>query len=299
MLDSVISRGISHASSSDDIVDVNQILTQTLSLFRYQMKARGILLDTSFAEGALPVRGDTFLLQQVFYIVFLNCVQFLIDSKEAKKMRLSSRSDGDIIMIDISADAAGLIMLKEQDPLKQFFATIEKGMGLGWYTLQKNIMGLGGRVTASGAFTFTIELPCAVFGSVPDKGADSRPSIGAPSAQRRVLIIDDEVMTGKVTAEMMEHLGFEAVYADDPMSALPLLKERRFDLVMVDYLMPKMNGIAFIREHASLLKDSCVVLMTGDSSLEDSRITNTCKVGLLKKPFGFKELTCLAEKTKA
>jgi DNA-binding NtrC family response regulator len=168
-------------------------------------------------------------------------------------------------------------------------------MGLGWYTLQKNITEQGGNIAVSDGrgFTITIELPLAFYETAAETGG------GRPSAQRRVLIIDDEVMTGKVTAEMMEHLGFEAVYADDPMSALPLLKERRFDLVMVDYLMPKMNGIAFIREHASLLKDSCVVLMTGDSSLEDSRITNTCKVGLLKKPFGFKELTCLAEKTKA
>ncbi|MDA8241404.1 MAG: response regulator [Nitrospiraceae bacterium] len=301
MLDTVISSGMKKNDPSC-LVDVNALLTQTVSLFRYQMRTKGILPVILLAEEALPFKGDLFRLQRAFYIVLLNAVQLLVDAGGEKKITLSSRSEEARIKIDVSVDTPGSVIPGETDPLKLFFAAIDKGMGLGWYTLRKNIAELGGNVTmaAGPGFVFTIELPCATGDAVAKTSAGPRSSDDAPACRRVVvLVIDDEEIAGKVTAEMLDYLGFETVRTDDPIAALPLLKERRFDLVMVDYQLPKINGETFIREYISLLKDSHVVLMTGDSSLSVPPIAGARKVGLLKKPFGLKELARLAEDVRA
>jgi DNA-binding NtrC family response regulator len=105
-------------------------------------------------------------------------------------------------------------------------------------------------------------------------------------------------MTAEVTAEMMAHLGFETVCVHDPMSALPILRERHFDLIMIDNQLPKINGITFINEYAPFFGDASVTLMTGDDSVDMSGIARTHKVNLLKKPFALKELKCLVQEMK-
>jgi CheY-like chemotaxis protein len=294
MLDNVITHGSGAGDHPYDVVDVNTLLTQTISLFGYQLKTRGVVLDTLLAEGALPVKGNSFVLQQAFYIALLNAVQIQINSRDDRKIALSSRIDGDSVRIDISLVSPVPVMLTGEDLLTQFFESLDKGMGMGWYTLKKNIARYGGTVAVAGGnhFTFSIELPCAV----PETGTEAAST--RPSVQPSVLIIDDEVMTAEVTAEMMAHLGFETVCVHDPMASLPLLRDRRFDLVLVDNQMPKMKGVTFIREYASLLRDSCVALMSGDASVDISGIAGRRSVSLLKKPFALKELKCLAREMK-
>jgi len=134
-----------------------------------------------------------------------------------------------------------------------------------------------------------------------EEGAGIEENASLLSARPTALIIDDEVMTGEVTAEMMRHLGFETEYFDRPLTALPTLRARSFNIIMIDYLMPKINGLDFIREHGSLFGDARVILMTGLSSFDVSDVEKTCKVSVLMKPFALKELTSLVQgmKTKS
>ncbi len=300
LLDKVAALSRKKAGSAEDPVDVTTILRQTVSLFSYQLRARNIPLYTSFHEGALPVRGCPVQLQQAFYIGLLNALQLFISSPGAAGITLASRPDAQVIRISMAVEGPGMLMFGGQDPLKQFFGAIGKGMGPGWYTLNRNIEAQGGKVMVAGGegVSFIMELPLAEVGGSPGAGIAGGESEGdAVSDQRSALIIDDEEMSGKVTAEMMTHLGYESVRVLDPAAALPLLRERRFDLIMVDYLMPRMDGVSFIRNHAPLLRDSQIVLMTGASSFDPSLLPGDLAVRILIKPFGFRELECLTLET--
>jgi CheY-like chemotaxis protein len=303
VLDTLLTHGSGKASPTHDVIDLNIILTQTIALLRYQMETKGILLDVLLAEGALPVKGDSMMLRQAFYIALLNAMQLQVASRDEKKITLWSRIEGDKIRVDITLGSHGLLMLKGKDLLAQFFETIEKGMGVGWYTLKRNIVDHGGSVAMAGgdSVTFTIKLPFADLETLAEPGeqGSGQLTLGDTHSVRPIaLIIDDEVMTAEVTGEMMAHLGFETVCVHDPMSALPILRERHFDLIMIDNQLPKINGITFINEYAPLLRDASVTLMTGDDSVDMSGITGIRKVNLLKKPFALKELKCLVQEMK-
>jgi len=303
ILDTLLSHGSGKVSPPYNVVDLNVILTQTISLLSYQLKTRGVLLDALLAEGALPVKGDSLVLQQVFYFALLNAVQLQAASRDEKKITLWSRTEGNTIRVDITLGSPKLGVLKGKDLLTHFFETLEKGTGVGWYTLNRDIADHGGSVTIAGgdSVTFMIQLPRAEIETFPenvDKGCEDCTVGDNPSVQPSALIIDDEVMTAEVTAEMMAHLGFETVCVYNPMTALPILRDRHFDLIMIDNQLPNINGITFIGEYASLLHDACVTLMTGDDSVDMSRIAGTRKVHLLKKPFALKELKCLVQEMK-
>lgn len=296
VFDSVIAQGSTKGKHSFEVCDAGSILGQACSLLDYQLKTKGILLDIIHPSEPMPVRADPFRLQQAFYIVLLNAVQLLIRSQGEKRIGLSSGIDGELVSIDISISSPELFLWRGEDLLKQFFETIGKGMGMGWYSLQRTIARHRGSITIQGGkiVSISIKLPCAVAGSISvdvetDSGIKSKPS---------ALIIDDETMTGGVTAEMMNYLGFETVYFDHPLSALPLLRERSFTIIMIDYMMPKMNGIEFITEHSILFGDADVILMTGLSSLDVSVVEKVRKVSVLNKPFALKELKCLTQEMK-
>lgn len=296
VFENVIARGNEKVRPSCGVCDAGSILGQACSLLSYQLKAEGIILDIIPPSEPLPVKADPFRLQQAFYIALLNALQLQISSPGEKKIQIASGIERKQVRIDISIRNPGLFVWSGEDLLKQFFETLGKGMGMGWYSLKRTLAGHRGSITiqCGESVSFSIMLPCAAPGSIslaaePGTGADRRPS---------ALIIDDEVMTGGVTAEMMNHLGFETVYFDCPLSALPLLRVRSFSIIMIDYLMPEMNGVEFVTEHGSLFGDADVILMTGLSSLDISAIDKVRRVSVLKKPFAFKELTCLVQETK-
>lgn len=57
-----------------------------------------------------------------------------------------------------------------------------------------------------------------------------------------VLIVDDQEANRELLKEQMHSLGYESMLAADGMAALAQMKERRPDLVLLDIMMPKMNG---------------------------------------------------------
>ncbi len=68
------------------------------------------------------------------------------------------------------------------------------------------------------------------------------------SGSRRVLVVDDEEMVREVVARYLERDGFTVVQASDGAEALAALKESLPDLVVLDLMLPKVEGVEVLRE---------------------------------------------------
>lgn len=88
------------------------------------------------------------------------------------------------------------------------------------------------------------------------------------SLQKRVLVVDDEPMNLKMIEFIMkDEPMYEVLGADSGMEALKMLEEQEFNLILLDLVMPHMDGF----ETLSRIKEKHnipVVFMTGDKNLE-------------------------------
>jgi putative two-component system response regulator len=80
--------------------------------------------------------------------------------------------------------------------------------------------------------------------------------------KHRVLAVDDEEGVREAVCEFLEIEGFEVEQAEDAETALSLLNEKRFDLVVTDMKLPGMDGIAFSKIIKEASPDTGIIVIT-------------------------------------
>jgi two-component system response regulator MprA len=65
-----------------------------------------------------------------------------------------------------------------------------------------------------------------------------------------ILVVDDHAATREPLAKLLRYEGYETAVASNGAEALEALRERRPDLVLLDLLMPKMDGMTFLDQAA-------------------------------------------------
>ncbi|NLE87815.1 MAG: response regulator [Myxococcales bacterium] len=114
----------------------------------------------------------------------------------------------------------------------------------------------------------------------------------------RILIVDDSPTIRKVVASILERRDYETAVAADGVEALAVLAERPADLVLVDFVMPRMNGYQFCRELRlhERFKDVPVVLMSakGDK-IRGKFVEQTGALDAITKPFDARGLVAVIE----
>ena len=80
------------------------------------------------------------------------------------------------------------------------------------------------------------------------KLAESRRSAPAPQRQRRrLLVVDDSITVREVERQLLEARGFDVDVAVDGMDGWNAVRTGRYDLVVTDVDMPRVDGIELVR----------------------------------------------------
>jgi DNA-binding NtrC family response regulator len=88
--------------------------------------------------------------------------------------------------------------------------------------------------------------------------------------QPRILVVDDDENFRTMLLDLLETSGYMAQGVEDSETALALLREVTFDLLMVDLRMPVMGGIELIRQAKSLHPHARVIILTGHAGKESA-----------------------------
>lgn len=114
-------------------------------------------------------------------------------------------------------------------------------------------------------------------------------------------MVDDSSTIRRVVTSILERHGYETAAAPDAQIALDALTQEdapRFDLILVDFVMPRMNGFQFCRElrKSEVGQDLPVVLMSAKSDrIREKFVLQTGAVDAITKPFDAKALVTLIE----
>ncbi len=84
----------------------------------------------------------------------------------------------------------------------------------------------------------------------------------------RILVADDDRMTRHVLRKVLTSAGFTVTVAKDGVDALKALRHRRFDLLLLDVWMPRMNGLDLLERLRTRKSRPRVIVMTSDDAPE-------------------------------
>lgn len=114
-----------------------------------------------------------------------------------------------------------------------------------------------------------------------------------------ILVVDDEPAFLKLTSKMLNKMGFKAETCERGIQAISMIARdpQKFDLIMLDIIMPELNGTQTYLKIREINPSLPVVFVSGYSLEENlSDLAKTGAKGYLKKPFHQSDLNNLLEK---
>jgi len=102
--------------------------------------------------------------------------------------------------------------------------------------------------------------------------------------QKRVLVVDDDAVIRELLSSVLEQESLEVDCAENGRQALQRMRENEYSVVLLDLLMPEMNGFEVLQEMEEDARPVVLVITGADHSTVDqldSRIVH----GIIRKPF--------------
>jgi CheY-like chemotaxis protein/anti-sigma regulatory factor (Ser/Thr protein kinase) len=211
------------------------------------------------AEAGLPeaVLADERVLRQVLLNLLGNAIKFT--DKGTVSLRASAETkDPAQVLLRLDVEDTGVGM--RPDDLGRIFEPFEQvgdvqrrsgGTGLGLAITRALVTDMGGQVQVSSEFgrgtRFRVELPLPV---VQPAEAANRKASGVARYQgpaRRVLVADDVAANRTLMCDFLTKAGFIVAQASDGSELLAVARTFRPDLVLMDSVMPSMDGVEATR----------------------------------------------------
>ncbi len=118
--------------------------------------------------------------------------------------------------------------------------------------------------------------------------------------REKVLLVDDEIELLETVAERMRIMGMEVFATTSPLEALDRLADEHFDAIVVDLMMPGLDGFDALRAIKKISPEVQVILLSGFATMEiTEQALKLGAAGLLEKPPDLKTLCELIRKAKA
>jgi CheY-like chemotaxis protein len=254
-----------------------------------RVKADEKSLLFTFEPGAdLPaaVRVDEKRLRQVLLNLLGNAVKFTEHGRIVLRVRrLDAPAGSARLRFEIADTGIGI----SSQQLEAIFQPFEQageiryrlgGTGLGLpisrqlLKLMDSDVEVKSEAGVGSTFSFELEMPLAVSGAVARVAAE--PSIvGYEGPRKKVLVVDDIVENRAVMRDLIRPLGFEVHEAANGQDAIDLAPQLRPDIVLMDIVMPVMDGLEAIRRirSSSLLAKTPIIAISASVSKSDAEKT--------------------------
>ncbi len=267
-----LSRQTSASSNERGLVDLNTVITDVLGLLEHQFELHKIRVRRELSEQPAMVLGMEHKLQQVFLNLFLN-------AKDAmpKGGWLSVRThvgDGraSAEVADTGSGIPNEYLARIYDP---FFTTkaISQGTGLGLSITYGIVREHEGSIDCDRTCWTRHAVHALVTGcSHRAAGVGNSPLIcrGTPQMRRNgsILVIDDEEIMREILEAVLAREGYKVRLASSGEEGIELVRSASFDAVILDVMMPGLDGIATLEELRKLDEELPVLMITAFASVE-------------------------------
>ena len=290
----------------NDILDFSKIESEKLEIIPVEYDMSSLIHDISnmikakaeakkldlviHVDEKLPSKllGDDVRIRQVLVNLLNNAVKYT--QSGTVTLSVNGRIEGRKVILDCSVSDTG-IGIKEEDIARLFeeFERIEEkrnrnieGTGLGINITTQLLLLMGSRLQVESVygegskFYFTLEQQ--IIDSTPIGNLEERISkqskeyaytstFTAPEAE--VLVVDDNLINLKVFVNLLKRTKLNVDVADRGKECLKLIKNKHYDLIFLDHMMPEMDGIETLHHmkelDGNLCGDTPIVALTANA----------------------------------
>jgi len=266
-----------------DRIDLGELAEQTVTDFRGGSRPHDLVFHRP-PEGVL-VEGDRQRLEQVLVNLIQNALKY---SPHGGQIVIKVDKRDREAFVSVTDPGIGVPREEQGRLFQRFFRAANattrhySGLGIGLFVSNEIIQRHGGRFDVQSQVgvgsTFTFYLPLA-------EGEQAAP--GRP----RVLLVDDDPEILEATGSLLREWGYAVDEARDGATALSLARGARPDLMLIDLMMPVMDGWTLIRRlrDEKVAEEVPVVVFSADRDAHEKAKTLQAQAAL-RKPVELEEL---------
>ena len=269
--------------------DLSRLLVNLVNSIQERAKAKNLELVVEVDE-KLPsrLRGDDVRVSQVIMNLLTNAVKYTERGRVTFSVH-EGRRDGENVYLDVCVKDTG-IGIREEDRAKLFesFERLEEkrnrhieGTGLGMAIVVKLLGMMESEIHLESTYgkgsAFSFRLRQGIVNAEPLGNYEERVKTSerrkmekaylyAPGAS--VLIVDDNRMNLEVAKNLLKRAGIQPDLAISGMEAIEMIRRKFYHVVLLDHMMPKMDGIetlAKLKEESLLSKRTVVIALTANA----------------------------------
>jgi two-component system, sensor histidine kinase len=233
-------------------VHLSSVVQEVDGLMQVAARDKGLALNMHAAAN-LPgwVSADATRLRQIMFNLINNAIKFTETGSVTAELACAPNGQPGIVLT-VRDTGVGMDAQTQEQLFTRFYQADNSlrrrigGTGLGLEISRNLARMMGGNITVQSRVgegsTFTVSLNLTQVAAPPEHetiGAD----IGF-SPKLRILVAEDHPINLKYMNILLQKMGHEATFCENGQEALQLLQQDTFDLVLLDYHMPVLDGLA-------------------------------------------------------
>ncbi|MEC9263404.1 MAG: ATP-binding protein, partial [Pseudomonadota bacterium] len=265
---------------------LREIIGQLDDLFRGQAESKGLSFSCRFGKiSQAYFVGDSLRIKQVLANLLSNAIKFTHQGSVTLMVEQQQDSNGNNLLCWHVQDS-GIGMSPElQAVLFEAFTQADSstsrvygGSGLGMTISHRLTTAMGGELTVSSElgkgseFTFTVPVSVATTEQRAhyQNLANITPEVELPGPVN-ILVVEDNLINQEVIKEQLTGLGMKITLANNGLEAVEQVREKTFDMVLMDVQMPVMDGYTATREIRQLGIAVPIIALTAAAMFEDKQ----------------------------
>jgi signal transduction histidine kinase/ActR/RegA family two-component response regulator len=289
---------------------LRRVAGDAIEMVAFQAGEKGLTIEFEMA-GDVPevLRGDPTRIRQVLVNYLANAIKFTSAGQVAIRIRTLDETDAQVtVKIEVQDTGIGIPLQKQQalfEPFAQADASTTRrygGTGLGLAICKKLAELMGGEVGVrsepgrGSVFWFAARLAKGRLSPASPRASDR----GLQRFEGRVLLCDDEPVNQLVAQLHLEALGADVDVVDHGHAAVQSVRQKHYDLVLLDMRMPDMDGIEACQrirsEHGDRASPPIVIWTASMLAMDPHHFKAAGADDVLAKPFEPDELKHLLSK---
>ncbi len=261
------------------------VVDEVVHMMDLEASKRGLLLKYEY-DKRIPCayHGDQGRIKQILINLLNNAIKFTKEgyvriSLEGRPCRLADggsdgqeetgAEDGELLIFKVEDTGCGI---REEDRERIFdnFKQVDsrqnrsaEGTGLGLSITKRLVLLMNGSIELESVYgegsVFTVSIPQKIVDRRPlaetldvsETAVESLEAFIAPDV--KVLVVDDNLINRKVAHGFLSAYQFDLTGAESGFEAIELVKNKKYDIIFMDHMMPEMDGIEAVR----VIREEC------------------------------------------